>query len=137
MVTVICQYSGLEFEAASKRSKNHPRVAILLEDANRKGVYGDVVSAMARAKREGVTGEGVIEAGAVALANGLAAVAEFNMNWRNAQRERLQAESARIAEYRTNGPRTPDSAHDDEDTGEGQFDITRARGTGAESEIFG
>jgi len=33
MVKVICQYTGIEFEAKSLRSKNHPRVAALLETA--------------------------------------------------------------------------------------------------------
>ena len=56
----VCQYTGIEFESRG-RSKNHPRVAALLAEANRKGVYGDVVSAMAEAKRAGITGEAVIE----------------------------------------------------------------------------
>ena len=137
MVTVTCQYSGVEFEAKSKRSKNHPRVAALLEEANRKGVYGDVVSAMIQAKHDGITGEAVIEAAEVALAGGLKAAAEFNARWRAERREKREQESARIADYRNNGPRPFVDEEDAEHRAEAEFDVTRARGTGAESEIYG
>ena len=137
MVTVTCQYSGIQFEAASRRSKNHPRVAVLLEAANRKGVYGDVVGAMAQAKRDGVTGEAVIEAAEAALAGGLKAAAEFNTRWRAEQREKREQESARIAKYRKNGPCIAAGAHDDEDdvAAIGEFDARPRRN--AESEIYG
>ena len=34
MVTVKCQYTGIEFEAATKRTKNHPLVSAFLNEAN-------------------------------------------------------------------------------------------------------
>ena len=39
MITVKCQHTGFEFEAASKRSKNHPKVAEFLNEANREGKH--------------------------------------------------------------------------------------------------
>lgn len=38
-VTVTCQYTGIEFEAASKRSKNHPQVSEFINAANRDGKH--------------------------------------------------------------------------------------------------
>ena len=37
MIAVTCQYTGVEFEAASKRSKNHPLVSEFLNAANKEG----------------------------------------------------------------------------------------------------
>ncbi len=99
MVKVICQYTGIEFEAKSLRSKNHPRVAALLETANRKGVYSLVIEAMVQARRDGVEGDAIIEAGQIALSRGSQAAAEFNARWRSERRQRLQEESRRIENY--------------------------------------
>lgn len=132
----VCQYTGIEFESRG-RSKNHPRVAALLAEANRKGVYGDVVSAMAEAKRAGITGEAVIEAAEIALQNGIAAAAEFSARWRAEQREKRAQESARIAEYRSNGPRIA-SAHADEDDAAALEELkSRPQMVNAEAEIYG
>jgi hypothetical protein len=136
-VTVTCQYSGIQFEASSKRSKNHPRVAELLADANKKGVYGDVVTAMAQAKRDGITGEAIIEIGKVAFENGLNAAAEFNARWRAEKREKLAQESARIADYRENGPRTATSAHADEDDAAALHEFDSRPQILSEPEIYG
>lgn len=35
MITVICDKTGIEFEATSKRQKNHPRVSAFLDEANK------------------------------------------------------------------------------------------------------
>lgn len=37
MFTIKCQYTGIEFEAESKRSKNHPAVTRFLNEANEDG----------------------------------------------------------------------------------------------------
>ena len=37
MITIKCQYTGIEFEAESKRSKNHPAVTAFLNEANADG----------------------------------------------------------------------------------------------------
>lgn len=39
MVTITCQYTGFQFEAESRRSKNHPFVSAFLNDANAEGKY--------------------------------------------------------------------------------------------------
>jgi hypothetical protein len=49
MITIKCQYTGIEFEAESKRTKNHPAVTAFLNDANEDGKRG--VGAYAEAKR--------------------------------------------------------------------------------------
>ncbi len=49
MITVKCQYTGIEFEAESKRTKNHPVVARFLNEANDDGKRS--VGAYAEAKR--------------------------------------------------------------------------------------
>ena len=53
MVKVICQHSGIEFEAASKRSKNHPMVSDLKVRANKDGNYREVNNAMDAVKKDG------------------------------------------------------------------------------------
>ena len=49
MFTITCQYTGIEFEAESKRTKNHPVVTRFLNDANDDGKRS--VGAYAEAKR--------------------------------------------------------------------------------------
>ena len=51
--TIICQYSGVQFEARSARTKNHPVVAEFLTRANRDGRYGETIEAMQSARRAG------------------------------------------------------------------------------------
>lgn len=46
-ITVSCQYTGIEFEAASARSKNHPKIARFLEEASKDRFH---VGAYAKAK---------------------------------------------------------------------------------------
>lgn len=58
-VTVTCQYTGIEFEAASKRSKNHPAVSRLLTEASNDkhnpNRYRLTVNAFAEARKAGLT----------------------------------------------------------------------------------
>lgn len=49
MITVKCQHTGFEFEAESKRSKNHPAVSAFLNGANEDGKRS--IGAYAEAKR--------------------------------------------------------------------------------------
>lgn len=49
MFTIKCQYTGIEFEAESKRTKNHPMVTSFLNEANDDGKRS--VGAYAEAKR--------------------------------------------------------------------------------------
>lgn len=49
MFTIKCQYTGIEFEADSKRTKNHPAVTRFLNEANEDGKRA--VGAYAQAKQ--------------------------------------------------------------------------------------
>lgn len=53
-VTVKCQYTGIEFEASSTRSKNHPKVAKFLDEASKDrfhvGAYNKAKELLAAAK---------------------------------------------------------------------------------------
>lgn len=53
MVKVICEHSGLEFEAKTTRSKSHPRVSDLKNRAYRENNYSDTMSALGKARRAG------------------------------------------------------------------------------------
>jgi len=53
-ITVTCQYTEIEFEAASKRSKNHPLVAAFLDEAAKdrfhSGAYNKAKELLTEAK---------------------------------------------------------------------------------------
>lgn len=49
MITITCQYTGITFEAESKRTKNHPQVTAFLNAANDDGKRA--IGAYAEAKR--------------------------------------------------------------------------------------
>lgn len=53
MITAICQHSGLEFEASSKRTKQHPNVAALKSTAYDNGNYAEVMQALDTVKERG------------------------------------------------------------------------------------
>jgi len=95
----MCQYTGIEFEAKTARSKNHPAVARLLQEANRRGVYGQVMNAIVAAKNEGLVGDPVIEAGQIAMDAGLKAAAEFATARRAEQKEKARQESERSRNF--------------------------------------
>lgn len=48
MITVKCQHTGFEFEAESKRSKNHPLVAEFLSEASKDNKFYRGVSRIAK-----------------------------------------------------------------------------------------
>ena len=54
MYTVTCQYTGIEFEAESKRTKNHPQVSAWLnevaKDGFKSGAYAKAKELLAEAK---------------------------------------------------------------------------------------
>ena len=53
MTTVMCQHSGLNFEAKTKRTKQHPLVASLKNDAHRDGNYSEVLAALDKVAEAG------------------------------------------------------------------------------------
>lgn len=54
MVKVICEKTGLEFEAVSKRTKNHPTIMSILNRANRDGWYGQALDAVKIGRQSGL-----------------------------------------------------------------------------------
>ncbi len=53
MITITCQHTGIEFQAETRRSKNHPRVTAWLEKANKSNAYGGVLDTIAAARANG------------------------------------------------------------------------------------
>lgn len=53
MTTVICQHSGIEFEAASSRTKQHPLVAAFKNDAQKNDNYNLALQALDKARAAG------------------------------------------------------------------------------------
>ena len=53
MVTILCSESKLEFEAETKRTQQHPRIATLKAQANKDGTYREVNQALAEARKRG------------------------------------------------------------------------------------
>lgn len=52
-VIIKCQHSGIEFEAASRRTKQHPAVAELKNRANKDGTYRQMNEALDAVRKEG------------------------------------------------------------------------------------
>lgn len=104
MVTITCQYTGLDFEAASTRSKNHPLVSQFVNDANKDGRH---YHGAYHAAKEIIsnTGESDIES-VLAVAN--AQYAEWVANAKAAvnrkfaqEKERKEAKKARAEQNGT------------------------------------
>lgn len=49
-MNTICQYTGIEFETKSKRTKNHPEFAKLMAEAHRLGIYDRYMRSVEKAK---------------------------------------------------------------------------------------
>lgn len=52
---VTCEKTGITFEAASKRTKNHPQIMSLLTEANRNGWYHQALEAIKQGREQGFT----------------------------------------------------------------------------------
>src|SRR5438270_6601715 len=55
MVKVICEKTGIEFEASSKRTKNHPSIMAVLNEASRDGWYGSALNALKAGREQNFT----------------------------------------------------------------------------------
>jgi hypothetical protein len=53
MVTITCQESGIEFEAATSRTKQHPKIAVLKAWANKASKYRELNTALAAVRKAG------------------------------------------------------------------------------------
>lgn len=65
-ITVTCQYTGIEFEANSSRTKNHPVVAKFLAEASSDkhhvGAYAKAKSLLAEARGQSDNADEIVEA---------------------------------------------------------------------------
>lgn len=55
MVTVICEKTGLTFEAPTKRTKNHPSIMAIVNEANRDGWYAQALASLKAGREAGFT----------------------------------------------------------------------------------
>lgn len=55
MVTVICEKTGIEFEAATKRTKNHPIIMAWVNDAAKDGWYNTALETIRKCRQDGAT----------------------------------------------------------------------------------
>lgn len=55
MVKVICEKTGVEFEAATRRTKNHPQIMAWLSDASREGWYGKALDVLKKGREQHLT----------------------------------------------------------------------------------
>lgn len=55
MVNVTCEKTGLVFEAATRRTKNHPSIMFVLGEANKGGWYTQALDAIKRGREAGFT----------------------------------------------------------------------------------
>lgn len=53
-VTIVCDKSGLSFEAPSRRSKNHPKISAWLSIANTEGWYSQALTAIKTGREAGL-----------------------------------------------------------------------------------
>ncbi len=54
MATVTCEKTGIEFEAKSARTKNHPAIMRVLDEANRYGWYAQAMQALIDGREAGL-----------------------------------------------------------------------------------
>jgi hypothetical protein len=105
MVTVICDKTGVQFEAASKRQKNHPRVSGLLNEAAKSGTYGIALKELAACKADHMTDIDAVIARVDAVMHHESQV--MNEAAVQRERERREREARRRAAYQerqyTNG----------------------------------
>jgi len=95
-VTVKCQYTDIEFEAKSKRSKNHPKISDLLASANKAGTYGAVKAALEKGREMGLeTIEQFLEIAEAASHDKLEEYSQRRNEQRERERQRAEARETR------------------------------------------
>lgn len=129
MVKVICQHSGIEFEASTSRTKQHPLVADLKAEANKRGTYREVNEAMDAVKKAGgyTTAEEYIQMVKAHISNKAQQAKEVAQRRaeRFAQAEaeakaKKQAEDALLKEHGYEMKKVVEQINDD---GQGEYDL--------------
>lgn len=100
MVEVVCKESGITFEASSKRTQQHPRIAALKQQGNKDGTYREVNDALMKVKKAG---------GYTTIDEFMALVEDFM----NGKKQERRTADARIAEQRAKD-RADDEARKEE-----------------------
>lgn len=134
MTKIICQHSGIEFDG-SPRAKNHPAIALLLTEANKKNQYGVALDAIREAREAGITDiatfENVVRE---ALKSDRADYVVRAAEWKREREARYRAEM----DYRQNQGwlNRPDNQGELE-TEADRLEVTRKNVTRGESELAG
>ena len=122
MVTMTCARTGVEFEANSKRQKNHPTVSALLTEANKAGAYRAAEEAIAEARASGAID---IDTFIAAIREAIAATVENRprrRTWgdriRQAKQRKRQNAALRAAGYRWSKELVPNQSPLMDDWGE-------------------
>ena len=103
MTTITCQYTGIQFEAESRRTKNHPMVSALLTEAAKDrynpGAYRQAIAAFEVARQSGMTDiNEVITLARDMMANGAQAARQQRESIVRQQREADEARHQRRAQ---------------------------------------
>lgn len=109
MPTITCQYTGIQFEAASSRSKNHPLVAKFIDEASKDrfhvGAYAKAKELLAAAKGQSEDINEIMAAvqdAFTAWCNGEAkATVRIVKQWKPGVRRDLDREFNDVDEFRT------------------------------------
>lgn len=120
MTTVKCQYTGIEFEASSTRTKNHPLVAKFLETASKDRFH---TGAYAKAKDLLTSANGqsddineimtAVNAAFDAWCSGEAkATVRIVRQWKDSRRSDLDREINDLDEFKTSATRSPMAPED-------------------------
>jgi len=111
-----CQYCGKELE--NKRAKNCAECNAILADANKRGVYGFVMEAVAQARKDGLTGDAMHQAMRSAAKLGAGKRAE----WSTEYKRNLEL---KLAQEREERKAWKETAHMDEEELDGQAQAHR------------
>lgn len=114
MISVTCDKTGIQFEAESKRQKNHPRVSALLNEAAKDkystGAYNAALSAFAEVKAAGgYTIDGAITCARAAMAGNADAIHQKRQA--TAERERQMEQARRDAKSKRDAQNAHLRAH--------------------------
>lgn len=103
MVQITCQYTGITFDAASKRQKNHPRVSAILNDAAKGGTYGTACERLNEAREAGMLDINEVIA---YVKSGVNAAAQERTNREFAARQEKRATQRAFADARAEREQT-------------------------------
>lgn len=125
MVTIKCQHSGIEFEAATRRTKQHPLIAEMKADANKNGNYRQVNNALDTVQKNGgyTTIEEYVNLVTEIIDGKANKAKERAQKQAQAERERKQKHQQDIATLKANGYEKRKVVEIVNDDGQGEYDL--------------